>query len=86
MTTTDTDTTWTTTAITVNENGYWNATDTAEAVYVGRSEFFTGLKYGDLVTVNRTTYYRADGSISNVSYAATKGGAWLAVNVATLAF
>lgn len=65
---------------TVGDNGWHNVTEESTAIYVGRSEFYSGLQKGEEVRVHRTTYFRPDGSVSSVSVHASNGGAWLSIN------
>jgi|ADurb_Ile_03_Slu_FD_contig_21_2561291_length_517_multi_2_in_0_out_0_1 hypothetical protein len=64
----------------VMSNGYAWESHTATATFVGRGEFFSGIHTGDTVTVTRHTCYRPDGTVSSVSFSASKGGASLYVH------
>ena len=70
----------------VNSQGVTIKSEVIEGVtYLGRGEFYSALKTNDTVKVERTTYTHTNGH-SNVSLAATKGGAWLSVRESDLRF
>lgn len=63
-----------------NDNGYGYDTFTAVGVYVGRGEFYSGVRTGDSVRVARTVSYRPDGSVWRESWSVNAGGASLSVH------
>lgn len=63
-----------------NDNGYGYDTFTTMGVYVGRGEFYSGVRTGDSVRVARTVSYRPDGSVWQVSWSVNAGGASLCVS------
>jgi hypothetical protein len=80
MTDTQTATTWTITGTQIHANGYSNVTERTTATYQGdRGEFFSGIKPGTEVTVERVTYFDPTGRVTSEHLAASRGGAWWAI-------
>lgn len=68
----------------IHENGYANVTTETEGTYLGRGEFWSGVKSGDRVRVQTTSYYRPDGAPMSVSVAISSGGPWLSTDLDNL--
>ena len=64
----------------IHPNGWSVVTTTGRAVYTGRGEFYSGLTTGAPVTVQRTSYFRHDGTLMCTDIQVSTGGAWLALD------
>lgn len=64
----------------IHTNGWSVVTTTGRAVYTGRGEFYSGMTTGAPVTVQRTSYFRHDGTLMRTEIHVSAGGAWLGLN------
>ena len=63
-----------------HDNGYGFDSYETTGTYVGRGEFYSGVRRGDKVTVRRESHVAPAGCVaSRDSWAVSVGGAWLHV-------